>query len=94
MANQIETEVNQMVEVEKIQKVKQQASYSAGDIVGVHNSNDLERLLANETMYLITPELETIFYKRFADKHLSTYQLQEHRTETKKIITLEKNPYK
>ena len=89
MANQVDKELNQVVEVEKVQKVKTKHHYFSGNIVGVHNSNDLERLLANETMYLITPELETIFYKRFADKHLSTYQLQETLQETKKTTTLE-----
>ena len=90
MANQIETEETQLIEVETTQKVKTNTHHFAGDIVGVHNSNDLERLLANETMYLLTPELETIFYKRFADKHLSTYQLQETEQITKKTSTLEK----
>jgi len=89
MAEQIETSSTQRVAVETIQPVNTHRQHLAGNIVGVHNSNDLERLLANETMYLITPELETIFYKRFADKDLSTYQLQSTEQEYEKTLTYE-----
>ena len=90
MANEVETSTTQTVEVETIKKVKTNNNYSSGDIVGIHNSNDLERLLINETMYLITPELETIFYKRLADKNLSTYQLQSTEYQYEKTLTYEK----
>jgi len=102
MAEHIDSASTEKVVVETINPVKTNQQHYLGDIVGVHNSDDLERLLVNETMYLITPELETIFYKRFADKDLSTYQLQsaeqqyektqtfKHRTQQ---ATLDKGPF-
>ena len=90
MANQVDTSRETDVQVEKIKKVETKSTYVAGDIVGIHNSDDLERLLATETMYLTNPELETIFYKRLADKRLSTYQLQSTEQKNEKVITFEK----
>ena len=90
MANQVDTSRETDVQIEEIKKVETKSTYVAGNIVGIHNSDDLERLLATETMYLTNPELETIFYKRLADKRLSTYQLQSTEQKNEKIITFEK----
>ena len=90
MANQIEISCDTDVQVEKIKKVETKSTYVAGNIVGIHDSDDLERLLATETMYLTNPELETIFYKRLADKRLATYQLQSTEQKNKKTLTFEK----
>jgi len=90
MANQVDTENITNVEVETIKKVKTPHIQTAGDIVGIHNSNDLERLVSAESMYLTSPELETIFYKRFAGKDLSTYQLQDTEENNIKVTHFEK----
>ena len=90
MALQIDTSSITDIEIEKKQKTETTNTYAAGDIVGIHNSNNLERLLSTESMYLTSPELETIFYKRFADKGLSTYQLQSTEERNETVITFEK----
>jgi uncharacterized protein with von Willebrand factor type A (vWA) domain len=90
MATQVENSREADVEIESIKKIETTSTCTAGNITGIHNSNDLERLLTTETMFLATPELETIFYKRFADKNLSTYQLQETEQINRKVTSIEK----
>ena len=43
------------------------------DLVGIHQSNQLNRLLPSEAMLLANPELETIFYKHLAEQRLLNY---------------------
>ncbi|MGL4207346.1 MAG: ATPase RavA stimulator ViaA [Aeromonadaceae bacterium] len=43
------------------------------DLVGVHQSNQLNRLLSSEAMLLTSPELETIFYKHLVERRLLNY---------------------
>ncbi|MCW8995291.1 MAG: VWA domain-containing protein [Psychromonas sp.] len=90
MANKIETAHLSNVKIEQIKQVETKNSCRAGNIVGVHASDDLERLLPAEAMYLTMPELETVFYKHLADKRLATYQLQSTEQKNEKIITFEK----
>lgn len=44
------------------------------DLVGVHQSNELNRLISSETVLLTEPELETVFYKQLAERRLLNYQ--------------------
>ena len=90
MAEQIKTDSISCVEIDEIRKVEAKSVDSSGDIVGIHESDDIERLLTTEMTYLTSPELETIFYKRFADKGLSTYQLQSTQQQNQNIITFKK----
>jgi uncharacterized protein with von Willebrand factor type A (vWA) domain len=90
MANEVDSGHISDVKIEKTRKIETKSTYFAGDIVGIHDSDDLERLLATETMYLTNPDLETIFYKHLADKRLATYQLQSTEQQNEKIITYEK----
>ena len=94
MANEIDSPGASDVKIEKTRKIETKSTYVAGDIVGIHDSDDLERLLATETMYLTNPDLETIFYKHLADKRLATYQLQSTEQQNKKVITFEKRAKK
>lgn len=89
MANEIETETISNVKIEKIKKVEVKSTQASGDIIGIHESDDLERLLPAEAMFLVYPELETIFYKHLADKRLATYQLQDTQQKNQKTITFE-----
>ena len=50
MATQVEKSSLTDIEIEKITKVETQTTCVAGNIIGIHNSNDLERLLATESM--------------------------------------------
>lgn len=44
------------------------------DLVGIHQNNELNRLISSETVLLTEPELETVFYKQFAERRLLNYQ--------------------
>ena len=94
MANEVDSGHVNNVKIEKIQKIETKSNFFTGDIVGIHDSDDLERLLATETMYLTSPDLETIFYKHLADKRLATYQLQTTEQQNEKIFTYEKQSKK
>jgi uncharacterized protein with von Willebrand factor type A (vWA) domain len=89
MANEIETPTISNSIIEKTKKVDIKNTHIAGNIIGIHESDDLERLLPAEAMFLVYPELETIFYKHLADKRLATYQLQDKQQKNKKVITFE-----
>ena len=89
MGNAIETATLSNIKIEKKENVEIKSPHAAGDIIGIHESDDLERLLPAEAMFLIYPELETIFYKHLADKRLATYQLQDTQQQNEKVITFE-----
>lgn len=46
------------------------------DIVGIYESDDLNKLLFNEIMFLVYLELEVVFYKYLVDKWLMNYCMQ------------------
>ncbi|MHA1251053.1 MAG: VWA domain-containing protein [Candidatus Helarchaeota archaeon] len=46
------------------------------EFVGIHESNDINNLLPSEVVMLSDPDTELIFYKKFAEKKLLTYQLR------------------
>lgn len=89
MAKQVQSANSCNIKCERIRKVETINTASAGNIVGIHDSDDIERLLTTEAMYLTNPELETVFYKRLADKQLATYQLQNSEQKNEKVITYE-----
>ena len=43
------------------------------DLVGIHQSNQLNHLLSSESLLLSSPELETIFYKHMVERRLLNY---------------------
>ncbi|MEZ9417577.1 ATPase RavA stimulator ViaA, partial [Vibrio sp. 10N.286.49.E1] len=72
------------------------------DIVGIHESDDLNKMLPNETMFLAYPELEVIFYKHLADKRLLSYRSQGKSRTLRKVkaqkpdsknVDIEKGPF-
>lgn len=73
-----------------------------GEIVGVHESNDLNRLVASEAGLLADPDTEVVFLKKYADQGLQTfrYEHQEVREsetrfhETRELVRRkEKGPF-
>jgi len=62
--NRVETEEWQTVQHEQV----------PDDLVGIHQSNELNRLISSETVLLTEPELETVFYKQLAERRLLNYQ--------------------
>ncbi len=49
---------------------------SKEDLIGVHESDDLSSLLPSEAALLADPALETVFYKKFAEKKLQTFEYE------------------
>lgn len=87
---------------EALQLVEEPADNVADDIVGVHQSDHLERIIPNETIYLAEPALEILFYKHFADKRLLTYRMQGMQRTLRKVksfkpaskqVEIEKGPF-
>jgi uncharacterized protein with von Willebrand factor type A (vWA) domain len=64
---------SQLTSVETTVMQHEQRDQIPDDLVGVHQSNQLNRLLPTETMLLANPELETIFYKHLAEHRLLNY---------------------
>lgn len=49
---------------------------SKADLIGIHESDDLISLLPSETAFLADPTLQTVFFKKFAEKKLQTFEYQ------------------
>lgn len=64
------------------------------DIVGIHESDDLNKLLPNELLFLTYPELEVVFYKHLIDKRLMNYQMEGKAHSSKKVTAMEPVPAK
>ena len=87
---------------EELQLVEEKSDEATDDIVGIHESDDLNKLLPNETMFLAYPELEVVFYKHLVDKRLMNYRMQgksrtlrrvrAHRPDNKQA-DIEKGPF-
>ncbi|WCP68902.1 ATPase RavA stimulator ViaA [Vibrio tubiashii] len=76
MASQVNDPDLNRAPVEEPQMVEEKADEATDDIVGIHESDDLNKLLPNETMFLAYPELEVVFYKHLVDKRLMNYRMQ------------------
>ncbi|AIW16570.1 ATPase RavA stimulator ViaA [Vibrio tubiashii] len=76
MASQVNDPDLNCAPVEEPQMVEEKADEATDDIVGIHESDDLNKLLPNETMFLAYPELEVVFYKHLVDKRLMNYRMQ------------------
>ncbi|GIC78914.1 hypothetical protein [Moritella sp. F3] len=55
------------------------------DMQGVTYSDEISRMLQTEAVNLTFPELEIIFYKRYLERHLLTYQYQGALQQYKKV---------
>lgn len=49
---------------------------SKADLIGIHVSDDLSSLLASETAQLADKTMQTVFFKKFAEKKLQTFEYQ------------------
>ena len=70
---------------EEFQVVEELSDEATDDIVGVHESDDLNKLLPNEMLFLAYPELEVVFYKHLIDKRLMNYKTQGKSRTVRKI---------
>jgi uncharacterized protein with von Willebrand factor type A (vWA) domain len=73
---------NQQEELKIVEEISDEAT---DDIVGVHQHDDLNRMLPNEAIFLAYPELETVFYKRFLTKRLMNYKMRGKSRKLKKV---------
>ena len=84
MAGEVADSQPEQALVQEPKVIEQHSDEATDDIVGIYQNNDLSRMIPNEAIFLTSPELETVFYKRFADKRLMNYQMQgKSRTITK-----------
>ncbi|MDF2153454.1 ATPase RavA stimulator ViaA [Vibrio sp. CAU 1672] len=102
MAGQVDDPDLNRAPAEELQMVEEKCDEATDDIVGIHQSDDLNKLLPNETMFLAYPELEVVFYKHLVDKRLMNYRTQgksrtlrkvkAHRPENKQM-DVDKGPF-
>ncbi|ARC93514.1 protein viaA [Vibrio coralliilyticus] len=102
MAGQVDDPDLNRAPAEELQMVEEKSDEATDDIVGIHESDDLNKLLLNETMFLAYPELEVVFYKHLVDKRLMNYRMQgksrtlrkvkAHRPDNKQV-DVEKGPF-
>ncbi|HAS6052950.1 ATPase RavA stimulator ViaA [Vibrio vulnificus] len=102
MANEVDDPDLQRTPAEEFQMVEEKSDEATDDIVGIHESDDLNKLLPNETMFLAYPELEVVFYKHLADKRLMNYRVQGKSRTLRKVraqkpdnqqVEIEKGPF-
>ncbi|KLV07874.1 MULTISPECIES: ATPase RavA stimulator ViaA [Photobacterium] len=76
MASEVDDPNKERVRSEDLKMVEERSDNVTDDIVGIHESDDLSKLLPNEAMFLAYPELEVVFYKHLVDKRLMNYRVQ------------------
>ncbi len=69
----LEEELYKDIEIKTVWKVERAQK---SELVGIKESDDLNNLLPGETALLGDPDLELLFYKRFAEKKLQVYDFQ------------------
>ncbi|MFV0575388.1 MAG: ATPase RavA stimulator ViaA [Vibrio sp.] len=77
-----------------IQYEEEITNQATDDIVGIHEHDDINKLLPNELLFLAHPELEVVFYKNLIDKRLLNYQMQGKAHSAKKVTAMEPIPAK
>ncbi|USD35253.1 MULTISPECIES: ATPase RavA stimulator ViaA [Vibrio] len=102
MAGQVDDPDLNRAPTEELQMVEEKSDEATDDIVGIHESDDLNKLLPNETMFLAYPELEVVFYKHLVDKRLMNYRMQGKSRTLRKVkaqkpehkqVDVEKGPF-
>ncbi len=87
MAVETDSDQNNATMCEELQLVEERADQATDDIVGVHEGDDLNKMLPNETLFLTHPELEVIFYKHLIDKRLMNYRMQGKSRKLRQVTT-------
>ncbi|MCG3737580.1 ATPase RavA stimulator ViaA [Vibrio cincinnatiensis] len=102
MASQLDDPTFNHEHTEQLQMVEEKSDQATDDIVGIHASDDLNKLLPNETLFLAYPELEVVFYKHLIDKRLMNYRMQGKSRTLRKVhsqstenkpLDIEKGPF-
>lgn len=85
MASEVSDPSLQLNPANDVKMVEEKSDEATDDIVGVHESDDLNKMLPNEAMFLAYPELEVVFYKHLIDKRLMNYKVQGKSRKLRKI---------
>ncbi|KLV05388.1 protein viaA [Photobacterium aquae] len=85
MANEVDDPNRERVRAEELKLVEERSDNVTDDIVGIHESDDLSKLLPNEAMFLAYPELEVVFYKHLVDKRLMNYRVQGSQRKLRRV---------
>ncbi|MFD2178224.1 ATPase RavA stimulator ViaA [Veronia pacifica] len=102
MANETDDPSLHKSPAEELRLVEEKSDLVADDIVGIHQSDHLDKMVPAETLFLAEPELEILFYKHFADKRLMTYRMQGASRTLRKVkafkpankkVEVEKGPF-
>ena len=76
-ARQAEQEWEEEIFTELVDRRAWKAEHAGkAEVVGLHESDDLSAMLPAEAAYLADLDLELVFYKKFAEKKLQTFQFQ------------------
>jgi len=76
--------------VDSVDMIEEKTSIATDDIMGIHQKDDINRLLPNELLFLSNPELDVVFYKHLIDKQLLNYQLCGKKQTLKHVVTRKK----
>ncbi|SHO55442.1 ATPase RavA stimulator ViaA [Vibrio quintilis] len=87
MASLVDDEDLYRAPEETLSLVEEKSDEATDDIVGIHQGDDLNKLLPNETLFLAHPELEVIFYKHLIDKRLLNYHMEGKSRTLSKVMT-------
>lgn len=102
MANLVTDPSLQKAPKEDLQLVEERSDNVPDDIDGICQSDNIDKMLPNESLFLTDPELEIVFYKHLVDKRLLNYKLKGAQRTLRKVKTftpssdnneLEKGPF-
>lgn len=85
MASEVSDPDLQKSPAQELKMIEEKSDEATDDIVGIHESDDLSRMLPNETMFLAYPELEVVFYKHLVDKRLMNYKVKGKARKLRKV---------
>lgn len=71
-----------------IKKQKQKSKHSVEEISDIIQSDNISRIIPSEIFYLIDPDLEFLFLKKYTEKELLTYELSGFDTKGKGPIVV------
>jgi len=66
-----------------VKKQKNKSKHAVESISDIHQSDDLARIIPAELFLLAEPELEMLFYKKFAERQLLSYKLRGKEKQSK-----------
>lgn len=71
-----------------MKKQKTKSKHAFDEIADIHQSDEISRLVSSEIMFLIDPSLEILFFSKFIEKKLLTYNISGEETKAKGPIII------